>query len=508
MRVIACAASLCLAHAASYYISPQGSDANSGTSAAAPWLTTKNVDALTLSAGDQVLFLGGADHTPGQLTLSSGGSPSQPVLIAAYGGGGAAARLHVDASKNAAVSIVNSGGFEIANISVYGNASAAHAAYNGIDVESTTTGSGPRFGGLYIHDVLAANFLNGVSIGAAGCQGFEHVLLQRVTVTGNLITGMQSYGAYVSSCFSHADIVVEDCIAYDNPGDVTRTSGWSGSGIVLSGADGAVITRSVAYGNGFANGHVGGGPVGIWGWDINNLTISHCVSYRNGNGPAHSNDGGGFDLDGGATNSVIEYSLSFENAGPGFLICQFGDNVRDTVNNTVRFSVSLRDGLRSANGATGVNTYTPTTLASTRVYGNTVVGNASDGATAPFRSNSAGVTDFLLTSNAFIAVGSAPIVGAAAGNAAGFNFSGNAYWSVTGAAGYDWDGSTYASLAAWRSGSGEEREADGSPTGMDANPGLNYTSTFFQTCVQWNAVVYPSVPNSPALDALRGFSGC
>ena len=43
----------------------------------------------------------------------------------------------------------------------------------------------------------------------------------------------------------------------------------------------------------------------------NNLTISHCTSHENLNGqPAFtSNDGCGFDLDGGVTNSVVRYQI-------------------------------------------------------------------------------------------------------------------------------------------------------------------------------------------------------
>jgi hypothetical protein len=59
-------------------------------------------------------------------------------------------------------------------------------------------------------------------------------------------------------------------------------------------------------------------------WGANNVTVSHCVSHHNLNGfaPGSGTDGGGFDIDGGVSNSVFEYNYAFENQGEGYLVCQ------------------------------------------------------------------------------------------------------------------------------------------------------------------------------------------
>lgn len=495
--------------ATSYYISPSGADSNSGTSPASPWQSTAPANSATLSPGDAILFQGGVDHSfTAGLVISFGGLPSAPVLVSSYGSQ-APARIHVDGSITAAVTIYNTGGVEVANISVIGTTTPTWASkYAGIVLYVDKSLSGPPFDYVYVHDVTSSGFHDGVIMGATGCQGFTNVLFERVVVTGNSMTGLSSYSNTAVPCLAHSNIVVQDSTAYNNSGDPTYTSNWSGSGIVLGSVDGALITRCVAHDNGYLNAHNGGGPVGIWAWNSNNVTISHCVSYHNQNGPQHSDDGGGFDLDGGCTNSVVEYCLSFENQGPGFLICQFSGSLLPTSNNTVRYSVSFHDGLQCANGATGLDFYTPNTMPSSWAYGNTWLSNVSDGHTAVVRSISSGLTPTLISGNVLITAGAAPLIGFdSAAQAAGVNFSGNAYWSTADSPSYEWLGQSYTSLAAWRAASGEEETASGAATGTDADPGLNVTSSFFQTCVQWDAA-YPAVPNSPMLDAVRGFAGC
>src|SRR5206468_751201 len=101
------------------------------------------------------------------------------------------------------------------------------------------------------------------------------------------------------------------------------------------------IERCVAYNNGAACNNPGGGPMGIWTWDSNNITIQYNESYANRCGTG-SRDGGGFDLDGGVTNSVMQYNYSHDNYGAGFLLFQFA-SARPYGNNIVRYNITAND---------------------------------------------------------------------------------------------------------------------------------------------------------------------
>jgi len=69
------------------------------------------------------------------------------------------------------------------------------------------------------------------------------------------------------------------------------------------------------YDNGIENTWIRGGGVGIWAWDSNDIVIQHNIAHHNRTG---SYDGGGFDLDGGVSNSIMHYNLSYENDGSGY----------------------------------------------------------------------------------------------------------------------------------------------------------------------------------------------
>jgi hypothetical protein len=80
-------ATLC-AQAATYYVSPSGNDANSGTSQAQAWRTIARVQQQmnSLQPGDQVLFQRGGIY-PGRLDISKSGTSSAPLVFGAYGSG-------------------------------------------------------------------------------------------------------------------------------------------------------------------------------------------------------------------------------------------------------------------------------------------------------------------------------------------------------------------------------------------------------------------------------------
>ena len=67
---------------------------------------------------------------------------------------------------------------------------------------------------------------------------------------------------------------------------------------------------------------IGNGPVGIWADEASNVTIQYCISHPI-NTAKGAKDGGGFDFDGGITNSIIQYCLSYENQGAGYGLFQY-----------------------------------------------------------------------------------------------------------------------------------------------------------------------------------------
>ena len=74
--------------ATTYYVSPSGNDANSGTSQAQAWRTIDRVNQLGsgLQPGDQVLFQRGGTYR-GRINVQTSGTSSQPIVLGSYGTG-------------------------------------------------------------------------------------------------------------------------------------------------------------------------------------------------------------------------------------------------------------------------------------------------------------------------------------------------------------------------------------------------------------------------------------
>jgi Right handed beta helix region len=70
-----------------YYVSPVGSDANSGTSPDQAWRTVGRVNAARLNPGDGVLFEGGQTFSDQVLMPASSGVVGRPIVFGSYGQG-------------------------------------------------------------------------------------------------------------------------------------------------------------------------------------------------------------------------------------------------------------------------------------------------------------------------------------------------------------------------------------------------------------------------------------
>lgn len=71
--------------AATYYVSPTGSDSNSGRSQTAAWRSVRKVNATQFAPGSTVLFRGGSSFTDTTLMPSSSGAAGKPVAFGVYG---------------------------------------------------------------------------------------------------------------------------------------------------------------------------------------------------------------------------------------------------------------------------------------------------------------------------------------------------------------------------------------------------------------------------------------
>ena len=95
----------------------------------------------------------------------------------------------------------------------------------------------------------------------------------------------------------------------------------------------------------------GNGPVGLWIWDCTDFIIQYCISHDNRTNPV-ANDGGGFDFDGGVSNSIIQYCLSYNNEGAGFGLFEFGA-AKPWENNIIRYNISQDDAIIN-HGSVGI----------------------------------------------------------------------------------------------------------------------------------------------------------
>jgi hypothetical protein len=190
----------------------------------------------------------------------------------------------------------------------------------------------------------------------------------------------------------------------------------------------------------------GNGPVGIWAYEADSVLIEQCIAYRNKTSKG-GEDGGGFDLDGGVTNSVIQYCLSYENQGSGFGIFQY-DDATPWSNNIIRFNISENDGLVSTahagayiwNGSKQKERFT-----NLYFYNNVIYNDR--GAVLNFNEDSRH-DNFVFANNIFVAKDSL-----VKGIYTSDQFCGNAWWSIL----KGFSINSYRRFADWVSATGQER---------------------------------------------------
>lgn len=490
------------AQAADYYVSPNGSDDNAGTSPSRPWRTIAKVNSWDFKPGDRILFQGGQSF-PGNLAFSAAdaGTFAKPVTVGAYGTG----RATILAGDGTGILVENAGGFSISNLIVVGENRTTNRG-NGVCVLNRLPGA-VKLGFVRIDNVDAGRFgTSGIVVGGdppdSSKSGFDDVRITRCKVHDNAYYGIHVTGAWNPSASGYANrrVYVGHCKAYDNPGDPAFQKNHSGNGIMVEEVDGGMIERCVAYNNGYLCNYPGGGPVGIWAHAANKVIIQYNESYNNRTGK--SVDGGGFDFDGGVSNSLLQYNYSHGNDGAGYLLYVYKGAPHTFRNNVMRYNISEDDGRKNTysgiyvgNDGSGVSDL--------EIYNNTIYISLSTGAAKPRAVLVRGTTNVHFRNNIFAAIGGVPVLDVAE-KQPGLLFQGNDYWAgENGKLAILWAGETFDSLDGWRSATRQEM-IGGRKTGLREDPQFTDSGraiTVGNPDLLNTLAAYRLKPNSPLIRA-------
>ncbi len=407
-----------------------------------PLKTIVKLNSLHLQAGDRIYFHGG-DTFPGSIFIDSSefGIKNKPIIIETYG------------SKNA---VVNSG--DVTALTIH------HAKYIQVS-DLIFVGSGRKEG----------NTKEGVVV-----SGSSHITLNNFDISGFQKAGLLVYSSsQISITHVHAhengyagisvegeygkkdtkQIYIGDCLAENNPGDPSNLNNHSGNGIVVGHSSKVTIEYCVATNNGWDMPRIGNGPVGIWCYEADSVTIQHCISYGNKTAKG-ADDGGGFDLDGGVTYSIIQYCLSYNNQGSAFGIFQYA-GASPWHHNIIRNNISENDGTVSAAHAAAYvwNSTGDEKEFTNLLFYNNILYNAN-GAAIHYADGQSKRKAFNFHDNIFVAKDE--II---KGKVSGDIFLHNTWWSL--ADGFNVD--NIKNFKSWAIKTGKEQK-NGKITGVNSNP--------------------------------------
>lgn len=315
-----------------YYISPQGSDTNSGNSPDQAWKSILKVNQIDFEPGDHILFEGGNSFTGTvQLKASDTGTETRRVYVSSYGNG----RATVNATTGTGLNANQCKYITIKNINFIG--------------DGRKTGN--------VGDGISLSSCSDIQIDSVDVSGFQHSgLITKLTGKNFRFTNINAHnngfaGISISgySKTSQSNIYIGYCTADNNPGDPTILTNHSGNGIVAYNASNIIVEYCKASNNGWDMPRKGNGPGGIWVAEVDNAFIQYCIAHDNKTSVG-GGDGLGFDFDGGTTNSVMQYCLSYNNQGAGYGVFQYPGATK-WENNTIRYCISENDGNVSGIGS-------------------------------------------------------------------------------------------------------------------------------------------------------------
>ncbi len=317
-----------------YYVDAvKGSDERSGSNVGEAWRSLGRASAARLLPGDELLLRRGCVWNE-ELTIRGRGTPEQPISLGAYGEGPRpriSARETHAVSADEPISAWRISGLELTSTNDLNPTRKILGGTCGIFFRQEELCDGLMIDDCLIHDTSGP----GIYLVATGPEKpvFRDVVIEHCTVH-NASCGIQFLGDPVLAPGFFPDFHVSHCVVHDIGGD----------GIMPScGLDG-LVEHCTAYRTGLGVSSEDHSPVAIWYAWARNCIIQCCEAYDNRTGGRKA-DGGGFDLDGGCTNCIMQYNYSHDNQGAGYLICSWDPIGYPCTGSVCRYNLSVNDGL-------------------------------------------------------------------------------------------------------------------------------------------------------------------
>ena len=425
----------------SYYIDYQdGNDNNDGLSSVTPLKSFTSIQ-NSLFPGDSILFKSLTQHEK-SLDIHNFGSDDSPVVITSYGSG----KAIILSGDSYGLYMSNCRNFIVENLIFSGSGRLSGNTDNGVIIEDCQN--------ILLNELDITGFQHsGMLVQGSG----EDIAMIRIHAYNNGFAGIHVYGRWPDK-YQCKNIYIGHCKVKNNPGDPTILDNHSGNGIIVGACDSVLIEYCEALENGWDMPRRGNGPVGIWAWHADHVMIQHCISHNNKTSLGAA-DGGGFDLDGGVTNSFIQYCISYDNEGAGFGIFEYS-GASQWNNNTIRYNISINDGIK--NGNTSVMFWNGTSnnelLRNAFIYNNIFYNDRADGTGVMYLDGHH--LNILFANNIFLTDG--PALKTTTANS---KYLGNVYWNMDN--NFYLEG--YTSFQSWIDATGHEMLND-SLVGMNLDP--------------------------------------
>lgn len=455
-----------------YYVSPSGDDLAKGTSPGMAWKSIDKINETDFQPGDKILFEGGKAFAGAlKFDIDDSGTPENPVTLTSYGEG----RATISSGTETGLLATNTSGFIIMNINFSGTSLEIDNKSSGIHFYTDLDSVKPEFIRIDSVEVIGYRWV-GIGIQGnreKGSSGYRDVRIIHATVHDNGDKGIAVGGPMPPNDWANKDIYIGHCTVYNIKG-ILGQHGHSGNGIIVSSLDGGIIEYCVAYNNGENSDDLhSGGPIGIWAYDSRNVVIQFCEAYENKTG--NRADGGGFDLDGGCVNCVMQYNYSHDNHGAGYGIYQYS-GARPFKGNIIRYNISENDGTNNRHG--GINLWATNSsggMQDTKIYNNTIfVSEVTRGAAIedfPDEEGKCFIYGTEVYNNIFIGTKGKELV-KIPNPQSGWSFKNNCYHNYGDKIKIVWGDKTYKSLDEWRQATRQEMMNE-NMVGFAADPELS-----------------------------------